>query len=94
MVAFSKAFLLAFASYASAHPGEAHDTHHMKREIVARDSAARVGARALSACSNSANALQLKSRSIQRRAETVKKLRQKRGIKARERKFFDSATSC
>lgn len=83
MVAFSKVFLAAFAGFVAAHPGEKHDADHMKREIVARDNAARVAARSLAACGNSASALALKRRSIQRRAEAVKSLRQKRNIKAR-----------
>ena len=83
MVVLSKTLLAALAGVVVAHPGERHDAQHMKREIVARDAAARMGARSLAACGNSANALALKNRSIKRRAEAVKNLRQKRGIKAR-----------
>ncbi|KAH8674127.1 Intradiol ring-cleavage dioxygenase [Xylariales sp. PMI_506] len=86
MVTVSKLALAALAGYATAHPGEKHSDHHMKREITARDNAARVGARSLSSCSNAAHSQALKTRSIQRRAETVKNLRQKRGIDAPARK--------
>ncbi|KAI0814395.1 Intradiol ring-cleavage dioxygenase [Xylaria sp. FL0064] len=89
MVAFS-AFALASASllagFATAHPGESHDHVKMKREILARDNAAVVGARSLGSCSNSAASQALKARSIQRRAEAVKNIRQKRGIKAQAKK--------
>ncbi|KAH8202842.1 hypothetical protein TruAng_003005 [Truncatella angustata] len=80
MVTFSKIAVAALAGFATAHPGEKHDEHKMKREIVARDNAARLGARSLAQCGNSAYAQTLKARSIQRRAEKVKALRQKRGI--------------
>ncbi|KAI0134726.1 GPI anchored dioxygenase [Xylariales sp. AK1849] len=86
MVAFSKLTLAALASYAAAHPGEKHDDHHMKREIVARDHHARNGARSLAACGNLAHAQALRTRSIQRRAASVKSLREKRGITTPARK--------
>ncbi|KAK9426148.1 putative Intradiol ring-cleavage dioxygenase [Seiridium unicorne] len=86
MVAFSKLAAAALAGFAAAHPGEVHDEHKMKREIVARDNQARVGARSLAQCGNSAHAQALKTRSIKRRAEKVKSLRQKRGIEAAARK--------
>ncbi|KAK6066925.1 hypothetical protein SCUP234_11870 [Seiridium cupressi] len=82
MVAFSKIAIAAFAGFAAAHPGEKHEAHKMKREIVARNHAARLGARSLSDCSGSAHALALRTRSIQRRADAVRNLRQKRGIEA------------
>ncbi|KAI1424427.1 Intradiol ring-cleavage dioxygenase [Xylaria sp. FL1777] len=89
MVAFP---VLALASaslltgYVTAHPGESHDHIKMKRELVARDNGAAVGARSLGACSNSAASQALKARSIQRRAEAVNKLRQKRGITTQAKK--------
>ncbi|OTA97278.1 hypothetical protein M434DRAFT_391991 [Hypoxylon sp. CO27-5] len=86
MVAFSNLAIAALASYAAAHPGEKHDPVRMKRELVARDYAAQVGARSLASCSNSASAQALKSRSIKRRANAVKNIRQKRGIQAPARK--------
>jgi protocatechuate 3,4-dioxygenase beta subunit len=82
MVAFTTVVVAALAGFAAAHPGEKHDVHHMKREILARDNAARLGARSLAACGNSAHAQALKTRSIQRRADTVKSIREKRGIKS------------
>lgn len=80
MVAFTNLALAALAGYAAAHPGEKHDEHHMKRELVARDHAAQLGARSLNSCSSSASAQALKKRSVKRRAEIVKNIRQKRGI--------------
>lgn len=84
MVALSKLAVAAFVGFATAHPGENHEAHKIKREIVARDHAARLGARSLADCSSSAHAQALRTRSIQRRADTVKSLRQKRGIIARK----------
>lgn len=86
MVAFTNLALAALAGYAVAHPGETHDAHHMKRELVARDNAAQLGARSLASCSNSAASQALKKRSIKRRANAVKNIRQKRGIQAPARK--------
>ncbi|KAI0434615.1 Intradiol ring-cleavage dioxygenase [Xylaria sp. FL1042] len=89
MVAFS-ALALASASllagFATAHPGESHDHVKMKRELLARDNAAAIGARSLGSCSNSAASQALKARAIQRRAEAVKNIRQKRGIKTQAKK--------
>lgn len=82
MVAFTNVALAALASFAAAHPGEKHSPSHMKRELDARDNAARLAARSLAACGNSEHALALKSRSIQRRADKVKSIREKRGIKS------------
>ncbi|KAI1205699.1 aromatic compound dioxygenase [Annulohypoxylon truncatum] len=86
MVTFTNFILAALAGYVAAHPGEEHDAHQMKRELVARDNAAQLGARSLASCSNSASAQALKSRSIKRRANAVKNIRQKRGIQAPARK--------
>lgn len=70
-----------------AHPGETHDTQHMKREIVARDHAARNAARSLGSCSNSQAARSLKQRAVARRAQQVKSLRAKRNIKSASKKY-------
>ncbi|KAI6087986.1 aromatic compound dioxygenase [Hypoxylon rubiginosum] len=86
MVAITNLALAALAGYAAAHPGESHSAHHMKRELVARDSAAQIGARSLNSCSSSAASQALKTRSIKRRAEIVKNIRKKRGIQAPARK--------
>ncbi|XDG09115.1 hypothetical protein ABKA04_008730 [Annulohypoxylon sp. FPYF3050] len=86
MVAFTNIALAALAGYAVAHPGETHDAHHMKRELIARDNAAQLGARSLASCSNSAASQALKKRSIKRRANAVKNIRQKRGIQTPARK--------
>ncbi|KAI2624387.1 aromatic compound dioxygenase [Hypoxylon sp. NC1633] len=86
MVAFSSLAVAALASYVVAHPGEKHDAHQIRRELVARDIVAQVGARSLASCSSSASAQALRTRSIKRRAEVVKNIRKKRGIQAAARK--------
>jgi PAB1-binding protein PBP1 len=83
MVGISKLAVALLVAAATAHPGESHDAQHMKREIVARDHAARAAARSLGSCANSEAARALKKRSVQRRAEVVKTLREKKGIKTR-----------
>jgi hypothetical protein len=55
----------------------------MKREIVARDHAARMAARSLGSCANTEGARALKQRSIKRRAEKVRSLREEKNIKTR-----------
>ncbi|KAK4235692.1 putative gpi anchored protein [Achaetomium macrosporum] len=87
MVGISKLAVALLAASATAHPGETHHARHMKREIVARDHAARTAARSLGSCANSEAARALKKRSIQRRAEVVKTLREKKGIKTPSKKF-------
>ena len=86
MVCFSKlsGFTAALlTSAAVAHPGETHSQAHMKRELAARDHFASAGKRSLDACSDSASAQKLHARAIERRAQKVKDLREKRGIKTR-----------
>lgn len=87
MVAFSK-FTAGVALVAGvlAHPGEQHNDEQIRREIEARDLHAAHGARALAQCSNSATARSLKQRSVQRRADKVKALREARGIKTSPKK--------
>lgn len=85
MVAFSKLSGLALVASAIAHPGEKHDPTKHKRDLAIRDAHAQLGARSLAQCQNSAGAQALKKRSIQRRADTVKALREKRGIKNTKR---------
>lgn len=88
MVAFSKATVgLTLVVGALAHPGEHHDNEHIRREIEVRDLHAAIGARALSQCSNSATSRRTKQRSVQRRDETVKALREARGIKTNPKKY-------
>lgn len=84
MVSLRQLAVVAIAGTAAAHPGEKHDAHHMKREVIARDAAAKVGARALGSCSGSAASQALKTRSIKRRADAVSKLRRARGITSGE----------
>ncbi|KAI1325408.1 Intradiol ring-cleavage dioxygenase [Xylariaceae sp. FL0255] len=73
-------------SHTVAHAGETHSDAYIKRELLARDNAASIGARLLSTCSNSVAAQALKTRSIKRRAHQVKTLRQKRGITSQPKK--------
>lgn len=75
------------AGLATAHPGEHHSNEHIRREIDVRDATAKLGARALSNCANSATARRVKQRSIQRRADQVQALREARAIKASPKKF-------
>lgn len=87
MVYFSKLSIAALAlcgQAAVAHPGETHSDEHMAREIRVRDHVASVGQRSLNTCSSSPAAQALKARSIDRRAEKVRELRAKRGIKTCE----------
>lgn len=70
------------ANLAAAHPGEKHSAEEIQREILARDNAADIGARALNTCSGSAASQAMKKRSVERRAETVKKLRERKGLKS------------
>ncbi|EYE95305.1 intradiol ring-cleavage dioxygenase [Aspergillus ruber CBS 135680] len=77
---FSKLLLAALATPILAHPGEKHDPHVLKREIHARDAFAHMGKRALDSCSTSLGARQLNKKNVQRRADRVNALREKRGI--------------
>ncbi|KAL1638498.1 hypothetical protein SLS56_000307 [Neofusicoccum ribis] len=72
---------------ASAHPGEHHDHHHVRRQITSREARAHAAKRALDACNNSAKHQQLSARSHARRAQVARELREKRGIAAKPQKF-------
>ncbi|KAJ8062692.1 hypothetical protein OCU04_009214 [Sclerotinia nivalis] len=90
MVQISKlAFALSAACLAPviAHPGEHHDHHAIKREIIARDQMASAAKRSLDSCSGSLKHRQLTARSIARRAEAARSLRAKRDIKTLPKKF-------
>ncbi|KAH6987108.1 Intradiol ring-cleavage dioxygenase [Ilyonectria destructans] len=78
---------LGLATLAAAHPGESHSHHHMKREIAARDNAAVVGRRALNTCSDGAGAKAMKRRAVERRAQKVRDLRKRMGIKTPSKKY-------
>ena len=69
---------------AVAHPGEHHDAHHLKREISARGQMADAAKRSIDSCSGSLKARNVADRSTARRAETLRNLREKRGIKTGE----------
>ncbi|TIC93666.1 hypothetical protein CH35J_009045 [Colletotrichum higginsianum] len=78
---------LALAGYVCAHPGEHHSHDHMKRNIQLRDNVAAIGQRSLNSCSNSAGAQAMKKRAVERRAQKVKEIRAKKGLKAPARKY-------
>ena len=83
MVQITKLLAVAAACLAApaiAHPGEHHDPHVVKREIHARDAMAEHAKRSLGGCENTLHARNLAKRTAARRARTVQKLRQKRGI--------------
>lgn len=74
-------------SSAVAHPGEVHDAAQVKREIRARDQMADDAKRSLDTCSSSLKARQLNSRSVARRAEVAREIRQRRNIQTKAKKF-------
>ena len=86
MVYFSKIASAVVAIYlagsAIAHPGEHHDHHSLKRQVRARDQMASAAKRSIDSCSNSLKHRELNARSVARRAEVARDLRQKRNIKA------------
>ncbi|KAE8146972.1 Intradiol ring-cleavage dioxygenase [Aspergillus avenaceus] len=88
---FSKLLTLSAATLALAHPGEKHDPKALKREIQARDALAIRSRRALEACANTDYAKQLQKRNVARRAQTVRKLREARGINANSKNLRRSS---
>lgn len=89
---FSKFLTISAASLALAHPGEKHDPYVMKREIWARDALAAHSKRSLDACANTEHAKRLRQRNLARRALTVSKLRNERGITTGPKESRRSAT--
>ncbi|KAJ5698845.1 hypothetical protein N7462_000850 [Penicillium macrosclerotiorum] len=90
MVQFSKVLAVVAACLVApvmSHPGEKHDPHVVKREVIERDAMAAAAKRALGGCENSLHARELNKRSIARRARTVKQLREKRGVTASPQKW-------
>ena len=71
-----------FAGFAIAHPGENHDMDHIKREVDARQLRAAAAKRSLANCQSSLKHRELMQRSVQRRAQALNDLREKRGINA------------
>lgn len=78
-------------SLAAAHPGEKHDHAHIKRQIDARQLRAAAAKRSLSACENSLKHRDLMVRSVQRRANALQSLREKRSISVSK---FHSFQTC
>ncbi|KAJ4357797.1 uncharacterized protein N0V89_002373 [Didymosphaeria variabile] len=74
-------------SLAAAHPGEKHDHVHIKRQIDARQLRAAAAKRSLGACENSLKHRDLMARSVQRRANALDSLREKRGISVNSKKL-------
>ncbi|KAJ5085073.1 hypothetical protein N7532_009844 [Penicillium argentinense] len=90
MVQLSKVLAIAAACLATpaiAHPGEKHDPHVLKRQIHARDVMAAAGKRSLGGCESTLHARELARRNVARRAHTVQKLREKRGITSAPQKY-------
>lgn len=69
-----------FAATAIAHPGEHHDHNLIRRQINAREHHAHKAKSSLDACAGNLKAREVTARSIARRAEVARSLRQKRGI--------------
>ncbi|KAK7179137.1 hypothetical protein DPSP01_012212 [Paraphaeosphaeria sporulosa] len=74
-------------SLAAAHPGEKHDHAHIKRQIDARQLRAAAAKRSLGACESSLKHRDLMARSVQRRANALQSLREKRGISVNSKKL-------
>ncbi|KAK5687373.1 hypothetical protein LTS10_001511 [Elasticomyces elasticus] len=75
------------ASLGAAHPGEHHDQKEVAKQIMARDFWASHARRSTAKCETSKAYQALKQRSVTRRAQAVKDLRQKRGVVSKPRKF-------
>lgn len=76
----SNLLLAALATPLLAHPGEKHDENVVKRELKVRDAVANMGKRGLDTCSTSLEARNLDRKNVQRRAETVRMLKKKKGL--------------
>ncbi|KAI5261987.1 aromatic compound dioxygenase [Aureobasidium subglaciale] len=91
MVQFSKvAGTVAAAAFivpSLAHPGEHHDHHAVKREIVAREHLANQFRRSVDTCSGTEKSTSLAARSAARRNKIANELRLKRGITSSPQKF-------
>ncbi|EFX04350.1 GPI anchored cell wall protein [Grosmannia clavigera kw1407] len=86
MVAPSAVLLLGIASLVAAH-GKPLSAAALKREIVAREHHAHMGARALGKCAGSDASQAMKKRAMQRRAAKVKDLRARKNIRSTPQKF-------
>ncbi|EPE02582.1 gpi anchored cell wall protein [Ophiostoma piceae UAMH 11346] len=86
MVAITNTLLLGAAALVAAH-GKHHSPEEMKREIMARDHAAHVGARSLGQCAGSDAALSRRKRAVERRAAKVKELRARNNIRSAPKKY-------
>jgi hypothetical protein len=73
------------AGSAVAHPGEHHDHAAVKRQVKARDQMASAAKRSIDSCSNSLKHREVAARSVARRAEVARELRQRRNIKSSKR---------
>jgi protocatechuate 3,4-dioxygenase beta subunit len=78
-VACSLAYL-SFAQVAWAHPGETYTEDEIKREVARHEAAQTKAYRSLSECANSPTSLALKARAAERRVQTARALREKRGL--------------
>ncbi|TVY43143.1 hypothetical protein LSUB1_G001313 [Lachnellula subtilissima] len=89
MVYLSKIAVAAacFASSVLAHPGEHHDAHVVRREIAARNQMASAAKRSIDSCSGSLKHREVNARSVARRANIAREIRQKRNIKSKPKKY-------
>ena len=67
---------------AVAHPGEHHDHNVVKRQVRERDQMASAAKRSIDSCSGSLKHREVAARSIARRAQVARDLRQQRNIKS------------
>lgn len=73
------------AASAVAHPGEHHDHMAVKRQVRERDQMASAAKRSIDSCSGSLKHRQVAARSVARRAQVARDLRQQRNIKSSKR---------
>lgn len=65
-----------------AHPGEHHDHQAVKRQVRERDQMASAARRSIDSCSNSLKHRDVAARSVARRAQAARDLRQQRNIQS------------
>jgi len=71
---------LSLFGFTLAHPGERHDEKLVAREMEIRSAMAESQARELNECEGSFDVVSRRDRAIARRAETVRRLREERGL--------------
>lgn len=71
---------LAIFNLIAGHPGESHDADKLDREMKIRAYMAEAQARELGQCEGSFDAVARTERAIERRTNTVQRLREERGL--------------